>query len=227
MILSPPLVQAFNNHPLGLCGRHEAAQSVSSIDDIEQRLNILTFGVVVDTNFISSERWSALAAIHEHWLLAPSQVAYRSSPQVLTAMQEMHIPGPQHIARVWWQICRGVQGRYKGLWRDLFKANDDNAHTLQNYLQKNQATFPILDGPIISARWLDLVHRIGGVTLQGWETLIVKLPSHQRETARLFGIEVDEVHPLLSSALNGWLASCRKLSADACGLASCPRKKQD
>lgn len=226
MILSSPLVQAFNNHPLGLCGRHEAARSVSSIDDVEQRLSVLTFGVVVDTNFLSLERWSALIAIHDHWLLDPSQVAYRSSPQVWTVMQEVGISGPRHIARVWWQICQGVQGRYKGSWRDLFKANDENAQTLQSYLPENRTTFPVLAGPVISARWLDLVHRIGGVTLQGWDALTVKLPSHQRMTARLFGIVVDEVHPLLSSALNAWPASCRKLSEEACGLAGCPEKNR-
>ena len=227
MALSPPLVQAFSEHPLGLCGWHEAARSVGSIEDVEQRLNVLAFGVVVDANFLSLERWSALAAIHDHWLLVPSQVAYQSSSQVLTGMQAMGIPGPQHIARVWWQICRGVQGRYKGSWRDLIKANDDNALTLQGYLQKNQATFPVLAGPVISAHWLDLVHRIGGVTLQGWETLTVKLPSHQSKTARLFGIGADEVHPLLSSALHAWPASCRKLAGESCGLDDCPGKKQD
>ena len=227
MALSSPLVQAFRGHPLGLCGRHEAAQSVGVIEDGEQRLNVLAFGVVVDANFLSLERWSALAAIHDHWLLAPSQVAVQSSSQVWAGMQKMGIPGPQYIARVWWQICRGVQGRYKGSWRDLIKANDDNALTLQGYLQKNQATFPVLAGPVISAHWLDLVHRIGGVTLQGWETLTVKLPSHQSKTARLFGIGADEVHPLLSSALHAWTLSCRKLSGESCGLDGCPGKKQD
>lgn len=227
MSLSLPLVQAFIDHPLGLCGRHEAARSLSSIDDIEQRLNVLTFGVVVDTNFISLERWSVLIALHDHWLLDPPRVAYRSSAQALTAMHEMGISAPQHIARVWWQICRGVQGRYRGSWRELLKTNDENAQALQSYLRENRTTFPVLAGPIISARWLDLVHRIGGVSLRGWEALTVKLPSHQRKTAGLFGIVRDEVHPLLSSALNAWSVSCRKSSEEFCGLAYCPERRQD
>jgi hypothetical protein len=224
MTLSSHLVQAFN-HPLGLCGRHDPAKSVSSVEVFEQRLSILTFGAVLDTKYLSPERWSALIAIHDHWLLDPSQVAYQSSPQVLAGMREAHISGPQYIARVWWQICRGVQGRFKGSWRDLFKANNDNAHTLQSYLQNNQTTFPVLSGPVISARWLDLVHRLGGVALQGWETLTVTLSSHPKKTARLFGIMVDDVHPQLSSALNAWPDSCRKLSEEFCGLVGCPRKK--
>ena len=227
MSLSLPLVQAFIDHPLGLCGRHEAARSVSSIDDIEQRLNVLTFGVVVDTNFISSGRWSMLVALHDHWLLDPSRVAYGSSTQVLIAMNEMGISAPQHIARVWWQISRGVQGRYRGSWREMLKSNDENAQALQIYLRDNRTTYPVLAGPIISARWLDLVHRIGGVSLRGWEELTVKLPAHQRKTAGLFGIVRDEAHPLLSSALNAWSISCRKLSKEFCALALCPERGQD
>lgn len=225
MTLSSALVHVFRDHPLGLCGKHDPVRSVSNVGSFEQRLSILTFGVVLDTKHLSQERWSALTAIHSHWLLDPSQVAYRSSAQVWTAMRETHISGPQHIARVWWQICRGVQGRYQGSWRDLFRANNNNVHTLQSYLQNNRTTFPVLAGPVISARWLDLVHRIGSVTLQGWESLIVPLPSHQKKTARLFSIAVDEVHPLLSSALDAWPASCRKLSEEFCGLAGCPGRK--
>jgi hypothetical protein len=99
--------------------------------------------------------------------------------------------------------------------------------SLQSYLQKNKTTFPVLSGPVISARWLDLVHRIGGVTLHDWEALTVHLPSHQRKTARLFGIDIADVHPLLSGALNAWPASCQKLSGEFCGLMGCPRKNQE
>ncbi len=222
MDLSSPLLQAFQDHPLGLCGAHDPAKVVSSIEVLEQRLSALTLGAVLDINPLSQERWSALVALHNHWLLDPSQVAYQSSARVLTAMQETHISGPQYIARVWWQICRGVQGRYKGSWRDLLKSNNDDVHTIQSYLQKSRATFPVLVGPIIYARWLDLVHRIGSVTLQGWETLTVELSSSQRKTAHLFGITTDKVHPLLSAALNTWQVSCRKLPEGSCGLISCP-----
>ena len=225
MTLSSPLIQAFSDHPLGLCGQHDPAKSVSNVEALEQRLSILALGVVLDAKHLSPERWSALTATRDHWLLDPSQVASRSSAQILAGMQERHITGPAYLARVWWQICRGVQGRYKGAWRPLLAANDDNAPMLQSYLQKSKATFPVLSGPILSARWLDLVHRIGGVTLLGWEALRVPLPSHQKKTARLFGSTADEVHPLLSSALNAWQISCRKLSEEFCGLADCPGKK--
>lgn len=223
-LLSSPLVQAFQEHPLGLCSAHDPAKIVRSVEAIEQRLAILTLGVVLDIKHLNRERWSALVSIHDHWLLDPSQVAYRSSSEVLTAMREEHISGPPHIARVWWQICRGVQGRFKGSWRDLLKANDDNTPALQSYLQKNKTTFPVLSGPVISARWLDLIHRVGAVELKGWETLNVTLPPDQRKTARLFGIFADEVHPLVSSALNAWPLSCRELSEEFCGLVSCPRR---
>ena len=223
-LLSSPLVQAFQEHPLGLCGTHDPATVVGRVENIEKRLSILTLGVVLDTKHLNRERWSALAAIHDHWLLNPSQVAYRSSAEVSDGLQVMHISGPPHIARVWWQICRGVQGRFKGSWRDLLKASDDDAQALQSYLQNSKTTFPVLSGPVISARWLDLVHRVGRVKLKSWETLTVTLPSDQKKTARLFGILADEVHPLVSSALTVWPAVCQRLTADSCGLDNCPRK---
>jgi len=224
MTLSSPLVQAFNNHPLGLCGQHDPAKSVEVVEVFEQRLNILTLGVVVSTSPISLERWSVLTALHNHWLLDPSQAAYRTSPEMLVCMQQLHIASPQYIARVWWQICRGVQGRFKGSWRDLLKFNDDNAQTLQRYLQQNQTTFPVLAGSVISARWLDLIHRIGGIPLKGWDILTLPLPPHQIKTARIFGYTANEVHPLVSSALEVWLVSCQSLPSSSCGLAGCPGK---
>ncbi len=223
-LLSSPLVRAFQEHPLGLCGAHDPAKIVGSVEAIEQRLSALTLGVVLDIKHLNQERWSALAVIHDHWLLEPSQVAYRSSSEVLDGMQEMHISGPPHVARVWWQVCRGVQGRFKGSWRDLLQANDDNVQEIQIYLQNSKTTFPVLSGPVISARWLDLVHRIGGVELMNWDSLTVPLPPHQKKTARLFGITTDDVHPLLSSALNVWSAVCQRLQAESCGLDDCPRK---
>ncbi len=224
MTLSSPLVQAFSDHPLGLCGQREPARVISHLKDIEQRLNLLTFGVVVDTKHINAERWSALAEAHDHWLFQASQSAYKTSPQVLEGIQQLHIAAPRYIARVWWQICRGVQGRTKGSWRDLLRGNDDDAQLLQKYLRENQTTFPVLSGPVISARWLDLIHRVGGVPLKNWETLSVPLAKNQRKTAQLFGVATDEVHPVFSSALNVWKSSCQKLPAGPCGLAECPHR---
>ena len=224
MPLSSPLVQAFNDHPLGLCGQHDPAKAAESVSVLGQRLNILTFGAVADTRHLNAERWSALAALHDHWLFDPAQAAYKSSQEILAALQQQRIAAPQYIARVWWQICRGVQGRFKGAWRDLLKANDDNAQTLQRYLEQSQTTFPVLSGPVISARWLDLVHRIGGVALQGWEALTVTLPPEQIKTAREFGITAEAVHPLVSSALEAWPTACRSLPAGSCGLAGCPNR---
>lgn len=224
MHLSSRLVQTFLDHPLGLCGQNDPAKIVLSVEDPEQRLNILTLGVVLDINPLRPERWSRLAAAAGSWLLDPSQVAYQSSQQVQTVMQEMRLLGPRHIPRVWWQICRGVQGRFKGSWRDLIAANENRAQTLQSYLGQNKTTFPVLSGPVISVRWLDLVHRIGGLPLLDWETLRLPLPPGLRETARLFGVETDDVPPLLFAALYTWSTACQKQQDDACGFSSCPKK---
>lgn len=220
--LSSQLIEAFSDHPLGLCGRHDPARVVTAIKDQERRLNILTLGVVLDINPLSEERWVALVSLSEHWLLEPSQVAYQSSQQIQTAMQEMHIQSPQHIPRVWWQICRGVQGRFKGSWRDLLATNEDHVQLLTDYLAISKATFPVLAGPVISARWLDLVHRVGGIKLKDWENLLVPLPAKQKKIARQFGIEFNNVHPLLFAALHTWPMACRKLPEGSCGLMDCP-----
>ena len=224
MPLSSPLVRAFHQHPRGLCGQQEPARVISTVEDLEQRLTILALGVVLDINPLSRERWSQLASLAGHWLLNPSQVAYQPSQQVLAAMQEMHILGGQHIPRVWWQICRGVQGRFKGSWRELIDLNKDNAQMLQSYLQHNRITFPVLAGPVVSARWLDLTHRLGGVSLHGWEDLLIPLPKRQVKIAGLFGIRENAVHPLLFNALLVWTTACRKLPEEYCGLDVCPRR---
>jgi len=88
----------------GIGGQHDPAKSVSAVEVLEQRLSVLSFGVVLNTKHLSLEHWSA----------------------------------------------------------------------------------PVLSGPMISARRLDLVHRIIGVILHDWKSLIVHLSSHQRKTARLF-----------------------------------------
>jgi hypothetical protein len=224
MTFSSSLVQSFLQHPLGLCGRHEPAQIVGKIKDIERRLSILTLGVVLDPNHLSQDRWSALADVHDHWLFIPSQAAHKTSPQILEGMQQLRLGAPQHLARVWWQICRGVQGRTKGSWRELLKLNEDNAQTLLGYLGNSKTTFPVLSGPVISVRWLDLIQRIGGVELQGWETLRVPLPGDQKKPAHLFGVDADDVHPAFASALKVWEGACQKLPGAACGLADCPRR---
>lgn len=224
MASTSDLIQAFSEHPLGLCGQHDPAQIVSSIDDLEQRLCILTLGSVLDLNPLSPERWSKLTGLAGHWLLEPSKVAYQTSQQVLDAMQANDILGPGHIARVWWQLSRGVQGRYKGSWQALIADQGYQARTLQSYLRQNKATFPVLAGPVGSARWLDLVHRIGRLDIQGWNSLKLPLPAKLKKMVHLFGIEEDDIHPMYLSALYTWNSSCKKLSAESCGFATCPRR---
>lgn len=209
-----------------MCGVCDPAAGVRNVEVLEQRLNVLTLGAVLSTSPLRAERWQTLAALHDHWLLDPSQAAYRTSAEILTEMQRVGMGGPQYIARVWWQICRGVQGRFKGSWHDLLSANSDDAATLLAYFQNSKATFPVLSGEVILVRWLDLIHRIGGIPLRGWDVLSVPLPPGLKEAAGKFDIPGDEVHPLTASALETWSAACRGLGGDACGFAECPSKRE-
>lgn len=224
MDLTSQLITAFTEHPRGICGRHDPARVVRGVVDFEQRLNILTLGSVLDINPLSEARWVALVSLAEHWLLKPSEVAYQSSQQVQNAMQDKGILGPGHIPRVWWQICRGVQGRFEGSWRALLADNDDDASKVEDYLRRSKTTFPVLSGPVVAVRWLDLIKRIGEVNLTEWEALRVPLPKGQGNKARLLGIEDEKVHPLLFNALYLWHTACQRLSTESCGFEDCPNK---
>ncbi len=218
-----PLFQAFFDNPDGLCGQHDPSLPVAAIQSLETRLHIITLGSVLDKK-INSKRWADLIKLEGHWLLDSSQVAYKSSHQVLQALQEEKIRSPQHIARVWWQICRGVQGRFNGSFRALLQANSDDALSVQNYLRKSRTTFPVLSAPITSAHWLDMVHRRGEVQLQRWDKLRVTLPARQRKTALLFGLDDADLHPALALALHAWPSACQHVDEISCGLEHCPRR---
>ncbi len=223
MSLTSPLIQAYCDHPDGLCGQREPAEILNQIRSVEERLSILAFGVVADAGQSNFDRWGQFAAVHDHWLFNPSQAAYKTSTQIQDALQQLSLKVPKHIARVWWQISRGVQGRTKGSWPALIEANQKDALQLLTYLQKSKATFPVLSGPTLSVHWLDLVQRVGGVTLTGWESLRVPLTHEYDTEAHLFGITSEEVHPVVISALRVWKQACQKGHGIPCGLAGCPR----
>lgn len=223
MSLSSPLIQAYCDYPDGLCGQREPARVISQIASVEERLSLLAFCVVADAGQSDSDRWSSLATVHDYWLFNPPQAAYKTSPQIQEALQQLQLKVPKHIARVWWQISRGVQGRTKGSWLALLEANQMDALQLQNYLQKSKATFPVLSGPTLSIHWLDLVQRVGGMALTGWESLRVPLTNEYATEARLFEVADGEVHPVVVSALRVWKQACQKGKGVPCGLANCPR----
>jgi len=223
MRVSHPLVEAFCEHPLGLCGRHDPALALTQVEPLERRLHILTLGVVADI-FMPTEGWVSLAGLQNHWLSDSSQVAYKSSQLVREAMQAQGLLGPGHLPRVWWQICRGIQGRFKGSLRTLLQTNQDHAWTILDYLKNSKTTFPVLSGPILSVRWLDYVQRTGRVVIDGWDALKVPLSATQLKAAQEFGIEGEMVHPQVALALQSWVKSCRQLGSEACGLSACPRK---
>lgn len=92
---------------------------------------------------------------------------------------------------------------------------------MQNYLRDNATTFPVLSGPVLSARWLDLVHRAGSVELTGWESLRVPVTKEFHTEARLFGATEEEVHPVFINAMQAWKRACQR-KAVPCGLTRCP-----
>lgn len=224
MALIDGLVEAMEGSA-GLCGAHDPAAAVVSLPEIETRLRVLALGAIMDV-FPIAARWEQIAALaaNGHWLVDPSVVAYKHSNEVVAAFQEQEIPGPKSNAKTWLQVCKGVQGRFKGSFRDLLAENDDEAERLQAYLGKSKTTFPVLAGEVISARWLDLVHRWGGVEIKGWKGLDVELSEKESEAARELGYRQEIAHPQTALALSVWDRGCDHLTPPACDFAQCPRR---
>jgi hypothetical protein len=219
------LVNALKDRPAGLCGHHEPACAVETVADTEQRLRVLTLGAIMDV-FPIRDRWETLAELSNHWLLDPGDVAYRKSQEVGAAMHDAGLGGPKQNARVWWQVCRGIQGRYKGSIRDMLRDNSDDAIRMQTYLFASKTTFPVLSGPVISAQWLDLVHRIGDVKLERWDELVMELSETQKQAAQAFGVKAaTRAHPATAAGLSIWNRACERLNPPDCGLDNCPRRE--
>lgn len=213
-------LDAFTTPPLGFCGFAESAALVSGVKDQERRLRILAFGAVLDI-FLQGNQWETLVEIQDSPLLDPAWVAYQDSKDLAQLMRQMKVGGPQYNARVWWQICRGVQGRFRGSFVDLLAANEDDVTQIQAYLKKSKTTFPVISGEVVSAQWLDWSARIGGVDLHGWEMLRVKLPVSLLSAAEKVGEDQPLVHPQVYGALLAWEKHCAGLGKDFCGLAEC------
>lgn len=219
------LLEALYGSPYGLCGQHDPVACVSEIEDVETRLRVLTLGsVLVGTGAGKFETWERLTPLAAHWLLDPSAVAYKPSPEVSAALKETEVGGPGHAGRAWWQLCRGFQGRFKGSVRQMLRTCGDDAIEAQVYLTESPTTFPVLSGPVVSAAWLDRVHRVGQVALDRWEMLLVELADGDRAAAAQFGTEMPVAHPQVRWALRVWRSACEQSPAKACGLAACPRR---
>ena len=222
MPTSSDLLDAYSDFPPGLCGRGEPAQVIKTIMDPVDRIALLTLGVILDIKPLSHERWQSLTTLAGRWVLEPAVVAYKSSEEIAA----LPVFSGKTAARAWWQISRGIQGRYQGNWQSLFAECEQDAGKILAYLAKNKATFPVLSGPKVSVIWVDLLSRIGGVELSGCEALRVTIPANLRKSAAQFAISADKIHPQLLSALQTWSDSCRHLPSSTCALAACPNRGQ-
>ena len=219
MPTSHSLYQAFFQHPDGLCGHRDPAAPLAQIESLETRLHIITFACL-----LPKPNTQNLLEEQNHWLFDSSKVAYKRSQQITEALRAAQIRAPKHISRVWWQIARGIQGRYKGSIRALLQDNRDDTLTIQTYLRQSRTAFPVLSASVTSARWLDMVHRLGGIKLHNWDELREPLTAKLQKAAREFGFTEEYLHPSLALALRTWTSACHRLDTDSCGLEYCPRR---
>ena len=216
MDLTDTLWYSYFNDPAGLCGQGDPAWTLKQIPDLETRLNILTF-----SSLFFSPNYLQLLQQQSIWLFQPGTVAYKRSQEVQSEFQSLGIQVPEYIPRAWWQISRGVQGRFQGSWTALLAAQENDALAIQTYLKGSKATFPVLSGDVISALWLDVVHRIGGISLKNWNKLEVPLGAKEQTAIQAWGSKAEKSHPSLRLALKQWQKCCQSLPS--CGLVDCPR----
>ncbi|MEN8240297.1 MAG: hypothetical protein ABFS17_00100 [Chloroflexota bacterium] len=163
----------------------------------------------------------------DHWLLCSTEVAYKQSKEVGSAINQLGIGGPKHNARVWWQVCRGIQGRFKGSITALIEENQFDANKIYEYLQSSKTTFPVLSGPVVSIRWIDMVSRSSQNPLKNWESLRMPQPGSLVQAAKDLGIYAKELHPAVVSALELWNEHCQAGKFSTCEWDGCPKKQTD
>jgi hypothetical protein len=223
-MLSSNFVQAFL-YPTGFCGSPDPFFQIQEIADLETRLHMLTMAAALNA-FSAPNKITAMAAHQDHWLLRSSEAAYKKSQEVGAALVQLRLGGAKQDGRVWWQICRGIQGRFKGSIKSLLDANGYDTKNLQAYLQDSKTTFPVLSGPVISVRWLDLVSRWGDRPLAGWETLMIPFTEGLKEQGSFLDQSLSAIHPAAAAAIEHWSKSCRSGQVGNCGWAKCPNRAE-
>lgn len=122
MDLTDTLWYSYLNDPAGLCGQGDPAWVLKQIPDQENRLSVLTFSSL---NF--SPEYLKLLENHQSWLFRPQITAYKRSQEVGQEINRLGLRVPGYIPRAWWQVSRGVQGRFQGSWTALFRAQANDA----------------------------------------------------------------------------------------------------
>jgi hypothetical protein len=104
----------------------------------------------------------------------------------------------------------------------MLDANQNDAGRLYDYLQDSKTTFPVLSGPAISIRWLDIVSRYGGEPLANWETLEIPFTDGLKKKAGFADQSMEMIHPAAAAAIEHWSASCEGTDPSGCGWKECP-----
>jgi hypothetical protein len=221
-MLSTNFVQGYLD-PVGFCSIPDPFLQIKQVADLETRLHMLTLAAALNA-FSAPNKIATMAAHPDDWLLNSSEVAYKRSQEVGAALVQLRLGGAKQDGRVWWQICRGIQGRFKGSITALLDANGYDTNKLQAYLQESKTTFPVLSGPVISVRWLDLVSRWGDKPLAGWEELQIPFTEGLREQGSFLDQSQTMIHPAAAAAIEHWAQSCRSGKEGGCGWAECPNR---
>ncbi|MBA3534788.1 MAG: hypothetical protein H0T73_22990 [Ardenticatenales bacterium] len=176
-------------HEQGLAGPSEHALMIPAGVEVgsNPHLLFLTLPRAISALQDEVELWEraalAWASAEAQWLFDPAQVAYAEWPTVETALRQWRLASRRQESRGWYEVARGLQGRFKGDIRAMVEAGGGRTSGLLAYLAKSPSTFPFLSGEETSRLWLEQLRRIGGLSIEEDEPLCLVPSQRAREAA--------------------------------------------
>ncbi|MGH2544051.1 MAG: hypothetical protein ACRDIB_14725 [Ardenticatenaceae bacterium] len=147
-----------------------------------------------------------------HWLFDTAQVAYADWRAVEKALAPHGLAEHRQDVRGWYEVARGLQGRFKGDVASLIaagpKGQPARTSAILAYLDASSTTFPFLSGDKTARLWLDQLRRIGGIEIIEDEPLRLAPSKEARDIAATHGLSLPSralpIQQLL--ALEAWAA---------------------
>jgi len=132
------------------------------------------------------------ADVATHWVFDTGRVAFEDWRALEAALGRHGLAERRQDVRGWYDVARGLQGRFKGDVAAMVVAAGPAAADLVEYVAANKATFPLLAGDRIAARWADQLRRVARVAVDDAAPgLTERLGSSVRDRLARAGVELD------------------------------------
>lgn len=147
------------------------------------------------------------------WVFDTERVSYGDWRDVGAALAAHGLGRRRQDVRGWYDLARGIQGRFKGAVNEMIDAAGNTVSGLVTYVDQHAATFPLLAGDVTARRWADQLRRRAGVTLD--EDIALTEVLDDRVLARLSEAGIDTgpvvaVHHALAAEVWAALPTARR-----------------